>query len=232
MRLVRAVTGLGVVACSVACGDSAPAAEDGALAPTASLVAPSFDCATEGLGDVEMRICADPDLARLDLRMDSVGTAVMASAVATRMPEADIDEARARQRGWIGGRNECWKAPGYAAFADVPEYEAIRQCIETEYVMRIARLQADWALAEVTAGPVFWMWDGNPADEFVTTFYDTRPQSARVERGDQTEIMLRSRTASGARYEGYFGRWFWEKGDSAVFSWPEGENRLCVPSGD
>lgn len=164
--------------------------------------------------------------------MDPVWTAAMASAVATGMPEADVDEARAWQRGWIGGRNECWKAPGYEAFADVPEGEAIRQCVETEYVRRIARLQADWALAEVTAGPVFWVCDGNPADEFVTTSFDTRPQTARVERGDQTEIMLRSRTASGTRYDGFFGRWFWEKGDSAVFFWPEGEEHLCVQRRD
>jgi len=215
-------------------GDGAPAEQvqtPGTQTPGMAMeaeVSPSFDCGAEQLSEAESRICADPDLARLDLELDSVWSAAMGKAEAEGMPQVFVSEARAYQRGWIGGRDECWKAGGYALYEGLPEDEAIHRCIETAYAERIARLRADWGMADVVAGPLFWMCDGNPANAFVTTLYDTEPQAARVERGDQSEIMLRSRTASGARYDGFFGKWFWEKGESATFVWPQTDTLSCV----
>lgn len=208
-------------------GSDATAA--GATDRTAAFVpAPAFDCDAAGLGEVEMRICADSALATLDVRLDSVWTVALARARGTAMPAAWVDEMRAYQRGWVEGRNECWKAPEQAAYANVDGAEAIRRCTETAYRERIARLQAEWGIAERTAGPVFWACRNDPADEFVTTYYATEPEAARVERGDQSEIFLRTRTASGARYEGLFGKWFWNRGDSATFVWPQTDTLPCV----
>ena len=195
-------------------------------------VSPSFDCDDPGLGEVQNRICADSALARLDVRLDSVWSTALERARGTAMPQMWVDEMVDYQRGWVAGRDECWKAPEAREYAGMREDEAIRRCTETAYRERIARLQADWGLAEVTRGPVFWVCGDDPGNEFVTTFFATDPEAVRVERGDQSEVFLRTRTASGARYEGYSGKSFWDRGGSAAFVWPEGETRICVARSD
>jgi uncharacterized protein len=223
-----------VLGVAAACADGAPPADDPADAPAdpaavaAFVPPPSFDCAAPGLGEVETRICADSALATLDLRLDSVWIAALVRARGTAMPADWIADMRAYQRGWIGGRNECWEAPGEAAYQNVDADEAIRRCTETAYLQRIARLEAEWGIAEQTAGPVFWACNGNPANEFVTTYYDTDPEAARVERGDQSEVFLRRPTASGTRYDGLVGKWLWSRGDSATFVWPQTDTLSCV----
>lgn len=207
-------------------------AGESAAAGTATVrVDPSFDCDATDLGEVETRICADSALARLDVRLDSVWSTALERARGTAMPQLWVDEMVAYQRGWVSGRDECWKAPEEAAYRELSEDEAIRLCTETAYRERIARLQADWGLVRVTTGPVFWVCGDDPANEFVTTYFATDPEAVRVERGDQSEVFLRTPTASGARYEGFSGKSFWDRGGSAAFVWPEGETRICVAQG-
>ena len=189
-------------------------------------LSPSFACDAPGLGEVELRICADPELAALDRRLDSVWQAVVALAEANDVQ--GFDAVRAEQRGWLGGRDECWKASGEARFAGLDEDEAIRRCIVGSYASRTTRLEVSWRLVDATSGPVFWTCGGNPADEFVTTWYATSPEAVEVERGDAVEVFLRTPTASGTRYDGTFGRWFWAKGDSATFVWPQTDTLSCV----
>jgi uncharacterized protein len=216
------------------CADEAPPADDSTDTSTrpgaavAFVPTPSFDCGAAGLAEVESRICADSALAALDLRLDSVWIAALVRARGTAMPSDWIADMRSYQVGWIEGRNECWKAPEDAAYRNVENDEAIRRCTETAYLQRIARLEAEWGIAEQTAGPVFWACEQNPANEFVTTYYDTDPQAARVERGDQSEVFLRRPTASGTRYDGLFGKWLWSRGDSATFVWPQTDTLSCV----
>lgn len=195
-------------------------------------VSPSFDCDEPGLSEVQSRICADSALGTLDVRLDSVWSTALERARGTAMPQMWVEEMVDYQRGWVAGRDECWKAPEEREYAGMREDEAIRRCTETAYRERIARLQADWGLAEVTQGPVFWVCGDDPGNEFVTTFFATDPQAVRVERGGQSEVFLRTRTASGARYEGFSGKSFWDRGGSAAFVWPEGETRICVARRD
>lgn len=67
--------------------------------------APSFDCERAAAGGSEALICETPELAALDREL----AAWYAEALAT-VPAEEIDTLRARQRGWIKGRNESWKA--------------------------------------------------------------------------------------------------------------------------
>ena len=67
---------------------------------------PTVNCA-KASGEVETLICADPSLAALDRKLDEVYKAASAKAkgkLATRLRED--------QRGWVKGRNDCWKAKG------------------------------------------------------------------------------------------------------------------------
>ena len=175
---------------------------------------PAFDC-SKAQGEVEQLICKDPGLAALDRKMDGVYKAALAKA-RDQMPAI----LRTEQRGWIGGRNECWKATG----ADNPVYlteswtaTTVRECVEAQYRLRIAEIQVQYQLAPEQK-PVFFACQNNPANAVVATFFDTDPPAARLERGDRTVIAYQVRTASGAKYEGQ-NVTFWNKGNEASVSW-------------
>ncbi|MEQ9239944.1 lysozyme inhibitor LprI family protein [Roseovarius indicus] len=178
---------------------------------------PSFDCANAG-STAEELICADAGLAALDRRVAQRYAAALDKAGGA------AGELRAYQRGWIKGRDECWKA------------EDERACVEGEYLRREAELVARWMLEEPT-GTVFWACGGNPANEVVTMFFDTELPSVRFEQGDIVDTGVQVMAASGARYdsggwyEGSFGRSIWMKGEGAVYSehGPEGSTiYACV----
>ena len=94
---------------------------------------------------------------------------------------------KAEQLGWIKGRNDCWKA------------DDITQCVSDNYRLRIAELQARYALV-AGSGPVFYFCDNNPANEVVATYYPTVPPTAVVERGDSVSLMYLQPSASGSKY--------------------------------
>jgi len=69
---------------------------------------PAFDC-SKAQGEVEPLICKDAELAALDRRLDGVYKEALGKA------RDGMDKSlRTEQRGWVGGRNECWKAKGDA----------------------------------------------------------------------------------------------------------------------
>lgn len=187
--------------------------------PVLAQEGPSFAC-TSPNGTAETLICTDPELARLD-RVLAVRFAAAIDAVQTMdagSKEAE-DALRAHQRGWIKGRDECWKA------ADP------RDCIRDVYLMREGQLVAEWMLEEPT-GTAFWTCGDNPSNEVVTMFFDTPLPSVRFERGDSIDTGSLTVTASGARYIGSFGREIWIKGDEASYREPDpaGTQYDCVLS--
>lgn len=59
---------------------------------------------------------------------------------------------KAEQRGWVKGRNDCWKS------ADK------RKCVDQSYRRRIAELQARYRLVSAN-GPFWYSCDGDPRNE-------------------------------------------------------------------
>ena len=181
---------------------------------------PSFDCA-KAQSSAEELVCSDAELARLDRQV----SARFADAIAVvknldaGAAEAE-DRLRATQRGWISGRDECWKASDE------------RACVEAAYLQRDGALVAEWMLEE-PSNTAFWTCGDNPANEVVTMFFDTELPSVRFERGDSIDIGSLSPTASGSRYDGSFGRYIWIKGDEATYREPDpdGTEWSCVLSG-
>lgn len=174
---------------------------------------PAFDC-SKASGEVEQLICKDVALAALDRKLDGVYKAAAAKA-----KDGLVSTLRTEQRGWIGGRNECWKAKN----ADNAVYltaswtaASVRECVEAQYRMRIAELQAVWRL--VPPKTVFFACQNNPSNEVVANFFDTDPPTARLERGDRTVTVYGVRAGSGAKYEGQNVE-FWNKGQEATVSW-------------
>jgi uncharacterized protein len=178
---------------------------------------PSFDCA-RAESTAEKLVCQDAELARLD-RLIADRYAAALSVARNLDSEASETESRIRatQRGWIKGRDECWKASDTAA------------CIRSSYLRREGQLVALWMLEESTS-IAFWSCDNNPANEVVTYFFDTELPSVRIERLDQVDAASLVRTASGSKYEGSFGRSIWIKGEEATFreADPDGSTYTCT----
>lgn len=178
---------------------------------------PSFDCAAAESSAEEL-VCADAALADLDGLVAARYAAALAKARALDAgADAAEDELRAAQRGWISGRDDCWKA------------DDLRACVEQAYLRREGDLVARWMLEEPTAVAV-WTCDGSPANALVTSFFATTLPSVRFERGDAIDTGALAPTASGSRYEGSFGRSIWIKGDAATYRDPDpgGAEVSCV----
>jgi uncharacterized protein len=191
MPHTRRRTTLGIVLAAIAGVVASPAiASDG----------PSFDCSVVEAGSIEEMICGDAELAALDRELAAAYAGARAKATNEHPPVL-----KAEQRGWIKGRDECWKA------------EDVGVCVANSYRLRTAELQAKYRLVEET-GPVFYVCNDNPADQVVATLFATDPPSAIAERGDQVSFMVLEPTASGSKYVGR-NETLWEHHGEATIQW-------------
>ncbi len=169
-----------------------------ALAAVAVAEGPSFDC-TKASSGAEKAICADPGLAALDRKLHAVFTEALAKAK-DGMPQV----LKTEQRGWIKGRDECWKAqegsPTWITESWTVSNE--KACLSAQHRLRIAELQAVWRLVPAR-GPVFHACGGSPANELVVTYFESELKALRAERGDRTVTAYFVDAApGGGRYEG------------------------------
>lgn len=160
----------------------------------------SFDCAKVPPGSIAALVCADAGLAQLDRQLSQVYRQALKKAAQERPPLL-----KAEQRGWVKGRDECWKSEDKAA------------CVKDSYVRRIAELQARYRLLPAQ-GPVRWACDGHAAKEVVVNFFATEPPTLVAEFGDSSSLMFAERSASGSRYVGR-NESFWEHQGEARIVW-------------
>ena len=169
--------------------------------------APSFACDKAATGSIEALVCSDPELSRLDREMARVYALAAAKAVnehpATLKPT---------QRGWIKGRDDCWKNEDRAS------------CVREGYVQRITELEARYRLVP-QEGPFTFACAGGPADEVVVTYFDTEPRTLIAERGDRSSLMYQQPSASGTRYAGGDDS-LWEHQGEALLTWGYGTPAL------
>ena len=169
--------------------------------------APSFACNSVKPGSIEAMVCADAELSALDRKLAAVFAAATKKATNEHPPVL-----KAEQRGWIKGRNDCWKS------------ENQRGCVQEEYTRRIAELQARYRLVPFN-GPVRFVCNGNPANEVITTFFQTEPPTLIAERGDGTSFMILQPSGSGTKYQGR-NETFWEHQGAATITWGYGEPEM------
>jgi len=172
-------------------------------AASVTAASPSFDCAKVETGSIEARVCGDDELAALDRRLAEVYAQATKKAANEHPPTL-----KAEQRGWVKGRNDCWKA------------EDPRACVADAYRQRTAELQARYRLVAMT-GPVFYACGGNPANEVVVSYFDTDPKVAIAERGDSVSTMFLQPSGSGAKYQGR-NESLWEHHGEARITWGVG----------
>jgi len=186
----------------------------GSMAGVVIAEGPSFDCSGVESGSIEELVCTDDDLSALDRTLAGVYSEASEKAVNEHPPVLT-----AEQRGWIKGRDDCWKS------------DDLRACVEESYRLRIAELQARYRLLPV-GGPVFYQCNGQPANEVVVTYFATDPPTAIVERGDSSSLMFLQPSGSGARYQGR-NESFWEHHGEATVTWGyDGPELHCVATDD
>lgn len=128
-------------------------------------------------------ICEEPDLAELDLELADVWARAL-----PRFPASELDRIRAFQRGWIKGRNDCWKA------------EVVAACVRAEYERRITALEIEGGLVEAPdvvrldcdSGPIMW----------VASYTDTKLPVVVLTSQDEQVLAFEVATDRGSRYEG------------------------------
>jgi uncharacterized protein len=168
---------------------------------------PSYACDKVAAGSIEEMICRDGGLSALDRELSRVYAEASKKAADEHPPVL-----RAEQRGWIKGRNDCWKSNDQ------------HRCVEDAYLRRIAELQAKYRLAPAI-GPVTYACDGKPSDEVVATFFRTDPPTLIAERGESVSLMYQQPSGSGARYQGR-NETFWEHHGEALITWGDGAPKM------
>lgn len=157
------------------------------LAPLlAAAATPSFDCA-KAHSAAEQLVCQDAGLAALDNELAALYPKAM-----SQMSAEQQKTEKAIQRGWIKGRNDCWKA------------KDLRQCVEESYQLRITELQIKGGQLRVPS-PVDYQCANNVT--LSTYFYNEAKRPAAMinlsEGNNQQQVLAyQTPSASGARYEG------------------------------
>ena len=183
-----------IVRANLSSSDVSKGASRATMAP-----GPSYACGKVKAGSIEATICQDPGLSALDRKFSEVY-----GAASKKATNEHLSLLKAEQRGWIKGRNECWKSNDK------------RSCVRNEYQLRIAELQARYRLVPGN-GPVRFMCEDNPANEVVATFFQTDPPTMIAEHGDSVSLMYLQPSGSGAKYQGR-NETFWEHHGEALLT--------------
>ena len=187
---------LTVITALAAIGLMTPLAAAGQAAKPAS---PSFDCA-KASGQVEQLVCKDAGLAALDRKLaDAYAKALKG------WPANVAQEQRTIQRGWIKGRNDCWKDSD------------VRACVENEYKTRLVEVQIKGGLV-MAPTPVGFRCKGEDTPVMAAFYKDTDPPSAVLTVGNDQVIAFVARSGSGARYTAANVE-FWEHQGEATLDW-------------
>ncbi|HYQ51282.1 MAG TPA: MliC family protein [Pseudomonas sp.] len=165
---------------------------------------PSFKCSENMLNSVEGLICKSEDLSSLDRKLAATYGAALKKA------GSRANTLKAEQRGWIKGRNECWKADDKEA------------CLRDNYNQRTVELQAGYALVE-SKGPV--IFDCGANGSISATFFQTDPPSINATYKEQHSLMVAVPSGSGMNYKGQ-NESFWEHQGEAAVTWGYGAKEM------
>lgn len=160
----------------------------------------SQECTNAESGNIRQLICDTPTLAALDVQLGSIYRDARSKA-----GEEQLAQLTAEQRGWLKGRDECWKADDKIA------------CVTTEYQRRIAELQATYELVN-SIGPVRFQCGNPPETPLLVTFYESDTPTLVAKLKGETSLMYQQPAASGSKYQGR-NESFWEHQGEVRVSW-------------
>ena len=143
-------------------------------------------------------LCEDEELMKLDLYLDELYRAALKN-----FPEEELPSLRAIQRGWISGRNDCWKNAH------------IRRCVVDEYLTRLSELEVKTGYLIAPKAVNFICAEENLLSAY---FYQTAVKPLAVLNFNQQQVFTwLNPSASGSRYTGQNIE-FWQKGTEAILT--------------
>ncbi|MCL1144101.1 MliC family protein [Shewanella gaetbuli] len=149
---------------------------------------PSFDC-QKAQGEIETLICQTDELAQLDNQL-----APLYQKLISQVDANELKLIKAEQRGWIKGRNDCWKADDKL------------QCTKDNYQTRITELQIAAGAVEVPKEVNYQCQADKPFNLIVYFYNNTALPAAVFHYAGQNippttpQLGLLTKTASGAKY--------------------------------
>lgn len=186
---------------------------------------PAFDCA-KAEHDAETAVCDSPALSELDRELARLYGLALDGA---HMSEDRVRELTAMQRGWIKGRDDCWKS-------DL----GLETCVANEYAFRIDALRTGYADARVeggaSLGPFAYVCDGLDAG-LSASFVTTSAPMVVLRWLDHAIVLPQVQAGSGAKYAS--DKWyspdgaqapsvFWTHGTAAQFQFAGGPSLSCT----
>lgn len=180
---------------------------------------PSFDCA-KAQNSAEKLVCSDGQLAQLDRE------AAWLYRLAVKSPQVSGErkkQLKAYQRGWIKGRDECWKEPEQ------------KTCVRDSYAIRIYELRQGYGDARsqdakgISKGLLALECGGFDAG-IGAAFIASEPSVAVLGWKDRKVALESVASGSGAKYAGtsFDGAFtLWTKGDEATFEMPGRAGLKC-----
>ncbi|MGE3245563.1 MAG: MliC family protein, partial [Beijerinckiaceae bacterium] len=217
--LVRAVARRGATAAYAIVLSRSVRAAAATGAPQATAPRPSFDC-SKADRDTTRLVCTDAMLAALDNETARLFKLAMAGKY---MDEARKKELAATERGWIKGRDECWKA------------KDLRRCVMESYLQRIHELRQGYAGSRtqdskgISTGPL--VLECANFDALIgVTFVQSDPSAAYLQYRNQAHAVVLQPSGSGARYTASYEDGavsMWTKGTEALLQLPKGPEMKC-----
>lgn len=170
-------------------------------------IIPALSCQSKNLNAIDKKICSQTELVELDGELNVVFRSVL-----DKLGTKKRKDFKAEHKGWIKSRNQCMN------------HDDDFLCMRNAYQYRIAELQTRYDLIE-GLGPIYYVCDGQLADEVAVNFYPTEPPSLIAERNGQVSFMTLQVSASGAKYQGQ-NEIFWEHKDKAYITWGSGSSMM------
>ncbi|WP_434952957.1 MliC family protein [Shewanella sp. HL-SH4] len=192
MKNLSALATIGLTAVGLTVIGLTPIAQS--YAATSVAQAPSFEC-NKARGSIEKLICQSEELALLDIQLQP-----LFSQLVSQVDGQQVNRIKAEQRGWIKGRNDCWKA-------DNP-----KECTKLNYQSRITELQILAGAVEVPSA-TYYQCGHDPQNKLTAYFYNNTAipaavfsyslakKTSSVPPANLSQLGLLTRTASGAKYQ-------------------------------
>lgn len=178
-------------------------------------LSPSYNCRS-AVHQVEKLICSDPALMTLDNQMAIVyESALQKAASIDDDSQAAINTLKAMQRGWVKGRNDCWKLK-----------KEMKKCISHSYSHRITYLQTKWSLMKPIQIENFSC--GEQSEKVLVELYSTGllPSAAIKYHNKRNVFISLQPKSSSTRYEGDFGSFFELNDKNAVLLWNQSQPKI------
>ena len=187
---------------------------------SAIAASPAFEC-QKADGEVEKMICKDESLAALDVQLSHL----FQMAKAEKQSEERSKEMLAMQRGWIKGRNDCWKS------------DDKHECIIDNYVSRIHELYSEYPKLKSdnqsgSLGPYQVKCPSlkSVAPMEITYINGVDDGYAYLTWGDRALVLKHAQSGSGTKYSRTYEDQeyvFWSKGADALLDTPEAKSISC-----